>query len=116
MRNLLGAMLTACIIGASTFGGAVAVAEDSNGPCLFGHVDPNNNDSACKYSDSATWPESESDADGEPARPDQGCAREQVLAVQAVQRLVGPHLLPMDPSPRHVMGGWTDVDQAHPGL
>ncbi|WP_327111117.1 hypothetical protein OHB12_24835 [Nocardia sp. NBC_01730] len=67
MRNFLGAMLTACAITASVLGGATAAAEDTAGPCLFGHVDPNNNDSACKYSDSATWPESEEGPDGEPA-------------------------------------------------
>ncbi|MFD0363714.1 hypothetical protein ACFQZZ_19880 [Nocardia sp. GCM10030253] len=33
------------------------------GPCLFGHVDPNDENSACRGSDSATWPESEAGPD-----------------------------------------------------
>ncbi|WP_280247490.1 hypothetical protein [Nocardia abscessus] len=37
------------------------------GPCLFGHVDPKDDNSACRGSDSARFPESESAPDGSPA-------------------------------------------------
>ncbi|MET8874208.1 hypothetical protein [Nocardia sp. NPDC004604] len=62
--------LAACAISASMFSAITPPADAAptpvNGPCLFGHVDPDNDNSACKGSDSANWPESEPNPDGSP--------------------------------------------------
>lgn len=68
--KIIRAAITACAITASMFGAitppTAAAPTPVNGPCLFGHVDPNNANSACKGSDSANWPESEANPDGSP--------------------------------------------------
>lgn len=66
LRALLaGCALTASLVGGTMAPTATPVAQA--GPCLFGHVDPNDDNSACRGSDSAKWPESESTPDGTPA-------------------------------------------------
>jgi predicted lipoprotein with Yx(FWY)xxD motif len=60
------ATATAMFLGGTTLPTITPVASAA-GPCLFGHVDPNNSNSACRGSESAKWPESEQTADGSPA-------------------------------------------------
>ncbi|MFE7798985.1 hypothetical protein [Nocardia sp. NPDC057440] len=70
MKITVRAAFAACAISAALVGGvapAVVAAPAVAGPCLFGHVDPNDDNSACRGSDSAKWPESESTPDGTPA-------------------------------------------------
>lgn len=64
--KIAATILIACAI---TFGTTTAHADPVTpaGWCVFGHVDPNDDNSACRGSDSATWPLSESNPDGTPA-------------------------------------------------
>ncbi|MGY4103431.1 hypothetical protein ACW2Q0_28290 [Nocardia sp. R16R-3T] len=66
--NAIRAAVTVVAVSAALLGGqtlsTTPVAQA--GPCLLGHVDPNNDNSACKGSDSANWPESEANPDGSP--------------------------------------------------
>ncbi|MET8874432.1 hypothetical protein [Nocardia sp. NPDC004604] len=68
--KIIRAALAACAITASMFGAITPPADAAptlvNGPCLFGHVDPHNDNSACRGSDSAKWPESEGTPAGTP--------------------------------------------------
>ncbi|MFI9507589.1 hypothetical protein [Nocardia sp. NPDC052566] len=62
-------IVAACAILSTALGGATAVtapAAMGAGPCLFGHVDPNDSSSACRGSD-ASIPESTTRPDGTPA-------------------------------------------------
>ncbi|MFE7747195.1 hypothetical protein [Nocardia sp. NPDC057455] len=65
-RALWMSLLAAAVAaGVSVAGPEPATA--NAGPCLFGHVDPKNDNSACRGSESAKWPESEQTAEGTPA-------------------------------------------------
>ncbi|WP_280309109.1 hypothetical protein [Nocardia abscessus] len=65
------ATVVCATVAAAFLGGAIlptaAPVAGAAGPCLFGHVDPNDDNSACRGSDSARFPESESGPDGTPA-------------------------------------------------
>jgi predicted lipoprotein with Yx(FWY)xxD motif len=62
---IAGSALTTSLLGATLAPAVIPVAQA--GPCLFGHVDPKDDNSACRGSDAARWPESEQTADGSPA-------------------------------------------------
>jgi hypothetical protein len=67
--SAIRAALSVCAIGAALVGAAPAVGAQPVSPvgwCLFGHVDPNNTDSACRGSDSAVWPRVPADPHGNP--------------------------------------------------
>lgn len=68
MKFTIRAALAACAIGAALIGAAPAVAQPISpvGWCPFGHVDPSNDNSACRGSDSATWPRVPADPHGNP--------------------------------------------------
>ncbi|MBF6298236.1 hypothetical protein IU459_11860 [Nocardia amamiensis] len=64
------ALLAGCTLAVSLVGGTLAPTATpvaQAGPCLFGHVDPKDDNSACRGSDSANWPESEQTPEGTPA-------------------------------------------------
>lgn len=61
---LAACAITASMIGGTLLPGAIPIA--LAGPCVFGHVDPHNDNSACRGSDSAKWPESEGTPAGTP--------------------------------------------------
>ncbi|MGY1944073.1 hypothetical protein [Nocardia asiatica] len=70
LRTTARALLAGCALTVSLVGGTLtptAIAPAHAGPCLFGHVDPKDDNSACRGSDSARFPESESTPDGTPA-------------------------------------------------
>ncbi|MFI6368943.1 hypothetical protein ACIBG0_40230 [Nocardia sp. NPDC050630] len=65
--NAIRAALTVVAVSAALLGGQTLTTTPAQaGPCLFGHVDPNNDNSACRGSDSANFPESEANPDGSP--------------------------------------------------
>jgi predicted lipoprotein with Yx(FWY)xxD motif len=66
--NAIRAAITVVAVSSALLGGQTLTTTPvaQAGPCLFGHVDPNNSNSACRGSDSANWPESEANPDGSP--------------------------------------------------
>jgi hypothetical protein len=61
--------VAACAIGMTILGAGQVQAAPATQPagwCPFGHVNPNDSNSACNGSDAAEWPESQGDSDGHP--------------------------------------------------
>ncbi|OXR46693.1 hypothetical protein B7C42_01668 [Nocardia cerradoensis] len=68
IRATIKAAAAACLLGVALLGTpAHADAAPAHiGWCPFGHVDPHDDNSACRGSDSAEWPLSEHGPDGKP--------------------------------------------------
>ncbi|MGV9818441.1 hypothetical protein [Nocardia xishanensis] len=72
IRNLMRALLAAglaavAVVAIWAVPDALAAPTPVAGPCLFGHVDPRDDNSACRGSDSARFPATPSRPDGTPA-------------------------------------------------
>ncbi len=73
MRNIIRPFATAFIVAALALGAgsaelvapAQATPSTTHGPCLFGHVDPNDSNSACRFNGQP--PETTARPDGSPA-------------------------------------------------